>query len=357
MILGTVILTVLIGLFVKLRTKVFDYLVIGLIACLMMFATNVPDFDNYSTVYNYIGTGARYTDTGFGWLFLCRLGNRLGLNYKSFSIALVVISGLLIANAVRYFLNNKRSRNYVWALYLVFPALLDAVQVRFFLAEAIIVFAMRYLMKKELKGYIIYMVLCFIATMIHTSVVLYFVFLLIPVFHKIRRYIVGLTGVLTVVMTVGRNQILKMAPVFANQLRLERYFNRIDAVGPFGIVAYTFTLIAFWYIAKCAYDHTKSSNCGLSVLQYTEIFYQITVLIWIVLPLTFFDTNFFRIQRPLWILLYILIALMRDCGIKSIVSNRYFPIGTKGMGIMMSCIGLVFYICIFNFNIIQAFLL
>jgi hypothetical protein len=357
MLLVLVSITILVGLFAKSYIDWFDYIVVILLGILMFFAVNPPDFVSYSKAYVYIGTGAIYIDTGYGWLILCKIGNMLGLDYKMFSILMVIVSCLFISNSVRYFVSSKQSRTYVWTFYLIYPSLLDLVQVRFFVAEALIILSLKFLIRKDFYGNTFYAILCTIATFIHSSFIFYFLFLLIPVFQKFKKYVMPFTIVLIFLLFLGRKELYQFAELFINTTRIDRYFNSYNAVGYFGITAYLLTLFSFWYIAKCVISTIELERVSIQKKQFIEMFYQISIFIWIILPLTILDTSFFRLQRPLWIILYIVLTIQieeRNYRIKLL--NNY-GLKTKNLGLLMAAIGFFVYICLKHFNIVQIYLL
>ena len=357
MLLGIFVLVVLIGISICPKAKLFEYVPLLFMCIAMSFSQNVPDFENYERVYNYISGGAVYIDTGVGWYYLCKIGCNVGLNYRQFTIVIYVLSFLLMNSTAKCYVHNYRNRIIIWSIYLLFPALLDAVQIRFFLAQAIVVFGFRFLSEKKIRGYIIYAVLCLLAASVHTSSVFYLVFLLGPILHKIQKYLVGMVVFATIFMIFGRNIIYQIASIFVNGLRIERYFQSVDAVGPFGFIAYTATLVLFWQIAKYCVGKKNVITNKTITLEISELYYQMSILIWMIIPLTLFDTNFFRIQRPMWLMLYVLLANMNEKRITHVKIGRFSSIKSRYLALGVSFLGFVFYICAFNINVIAAFLL
>ena len=142
----------------------------------------------------------------------------------------------------------------------------------------------------------------------------------------------------------------------------------MDSIGIFGVIAYVATLVLFWEVARYYFvksNHRYKSKNNLPVLKdendyvtdLIEIFYQMTVLIWMVMPLTLFDTNFFRLQRPMWLMLYIVGTSMMENGYKNIRLGNLPSINMKYFSFCVSIMGFVFYICVFSFNVVNAFLL
>lgn len=365
------LIVILIGVIVRPRNKILEGIPIILMCILLGLSHDAPDYNNYQIVYDHIGNGNVYTDTGIGWYYFCRFGNLLGLDYRFFSILIYLFSMLLINHTVKIFVKSHRYRFFVWSLFLIYPALLDAVQIRFFLAQAIVFFGFKYLLKSGWKNYCTYIGLCLLAFTVHTSTIFYLVFLLGPVLHKVQKYLMGFVALATVAMLLGRGLIYNIALGFVNDLRVSRYFSSTDSIGPFGLIAYLSTLYLFWMVSKYCYDKTgykdfdknvkvNCKNIGLynhDCRDISNLFYQMSMLIWMVMPLTLFDTNFFRLQRPMWLMLYIVFATMMENGnrVIRIGKSPYFNIFTFSEGV--SILGFVFYICVFNFNVVYSFLL
>ena len=357
MLLFVFALLILIGLTIRPRLKIAEYLPIAFLCLIKLLAQDAPDFSSYEKVYNWIGTGAEYHDTGVGWYYLCKIGNWFSLDYRYFSTIVFAICLLIINKTIKTFIPNYKYRLFVWTLYLVFPALLDAVQIRFFVAEAIVLLGLPLLIKKKVYGYFVYACLCLFAALFHSSGIFYILFLLGPLLHKIQKYLVGFVILMTVIMIVGKGFIYQIASQYLNGLRIERYLQSVDSVGPFGVVAYTFTLLLFWVIARYFEKKMVEMTDGNTDHKIVDLFYQMSVIIWLVVPLTFFDTNFFRIQRPMWLMLYILCISMINCNQKVVKIGRLPALRTKTLTWLISLYGLVFYICVFNFDVINSFLL
>lgn len=350
------VLLIFIGMYVKNKPQHYDLVILAFLCIITYFATNKPDFEAYASVYNHIAAGNLYDDTGIGWYYLCLAGSKLNLTYKVFEIIVLMISFLLIRRTVNYYILSNKESAMVWSLFLIYPALLDCTQIRFFIAEAIIIWALPFLIEKSKKGIAIYIISVFIAFTIHSSAILYLIFLMALVFEKLRKVTVGLIVIASLIAILGKSQLIKIASIFLNNLRLTRYFYSGNGVGKFGIVAYIATLILIYCIAKnCFYVSQNIKSVRLK--KYYAFFFQASILICLVLPLASFDTNFFRIQRPFWLLMYIAIAGLKENNILYLEIYRGQKIKSKTAMLAISLFGNIFYISIFTYNIIQAFLI
>ena len=350
------ILLVIAGLFLK--NKHFDLIAIAFLAYITYITVNVPDYENYQNAYNYISQGHDYSDLGIGWYYLCRLGVVIGLNFRTFKTVIVVVSCLIIRYSVKQFVRNSQSINKFWSLYLIFPALLDCVQFRFFLAEAIFIFAVIFLIRQNTRGYITYGILILLASTIHSSAIFLLLFLSIPFFHRIKSFLVGSIISFSLFLLVARNQVLSIAQRVVNERRITEYFSTGSGMGFFGMIAYSCTLLLFIFLSKRVINlfipdkHPISKNCKMLC----EVFEKLCIIICAIFPLCTYDTNFFRIQRPLWLLLYVVMIIAIENKFKSIELFGK-SVDIKQLTIATVLFGNVFYICFFNFGVITSFLL
>lgn len=357
MLIPVLLLIAGVGVYVKQKPQKYHMIIIVFLAFLMWRAENIPDFDNYTRVYNYIGTGAYYTDTGVGWLYLCRFGHRLGLDYKGFTILAVILSGLLLRRGVRYFVKNPRIEAVVWSLFLIYPALLECVQIRFFVAEAVVIYALHFLEKPGVKNSILYGALVLAAYTIHSSALFYLVLLLVPVLKKFQKILILMVAVVSAALMVGKSQVIALASLFLNQVRIDRYFGSTDSVGALGLAAYLTTLGLFSFVSYRCTKLAKENHLTPQTVRLTELFHSCNTFMWMVIPFTFFDTNFFRIQRPMWIMFYVVISVMIKENVPFLPLYGKKRLLFQHCGMMTALFGLVFYIAAFTFNIIQCFLL
>ena len=154
-----------------------------------------PDTPRYLALYNSVGSGTLDIEPGFALLMQLSVG--AGLSYTAF-VALLSLVGLgLIHATVRHFTSNW---NYVYALYLIYPFLFDAIQIRNFLAVSIVTFAARYLTARR-RGLLAFVALVLVASTIHV-IALFYLILLLATSERLRTLViatVSLASLLTVV--------------------------------------------------------------------------------------------------------------------------------------------------------------
>ena len=351
------ILLICIGLFLKIKkVKWYEYLVLLFIVFIVINGNNVADFENYKAAYDYISTGAIYKDLGNGWFFLCKMGAILGLSYMEFKVVIIVISFLLINNSIKYFINDNKYEKLIWAFYFIFPLLLDCIQVRFLFAEAIVIYAFRFLMNNKKSGTIIYIIFCIISALIHSSTAFYLIFAIYKFLGRYEsRYIIT-TLLFSFIFVFSKDYIVKISSMFINENRINRYFYSNDTLGIKGFLTYGIIIMLFYYIAKVMLSEAKKNKINEKDIAFYEFNLKINIIMTVLIALSVFDPNFFRLQRIAWIFLYIGIAKLLKKKKKKININE-LKLSTKLIGIFIAMLGNLTLISVTTPEVIRGFLL
>ena len=346
---------IVIGMIIK-KSKLYEILIIAFMAIITLYGENIADFENYQNAYNYIATGHNYTDLGKGWYYLCSFGAKLNLTYAQFKTIIMIISLLLIFDTIKYFVGNNKYKTTILSLYLIFPALLDCIQIRFLLAEAIVIFAFRYLFRNDKKSLIIYSLLVLLASTIHSSVLLYFIFLLYKFIGKYESKYLLLVTSFIVILALFRGYIIKVASLFINQRRIDRYFYSADTLGIKGLIIYSCIIILFYYISKMIFQRVKENQLKEEEVRFFQNILKLNILISVIIVFSLFDPNFFRLQRIMWIFMYISFVKLLNIGVKDIrFINIKMPV--KLLSAIIAIIGNLVFISITTPEIITNLLL
>lgn len=355
MLLAVYIILIFVGLFAEKKWRHYDFVIIAFLFLITYLSTSRADYESYEQVYNWIGAGNFYLDTGYGWYYLCLLGNKLHMTYRLFAAVLLICSLLMVRRTVNYYIKNFNESALIWSLYLLYPALLDGIQTRFLIAQAMMIFVLPCLAKRNLKNFIIYTVTVLLAFFVHSACLFYLIFLLIYFFERIKKALIYIVILGTGFTLVAKNQIITLAAMIINNVRIERYLYSSNGVGIYGFIAYVATLILIYAVAEqCRKMSMRTERKELIAL--ANLFYQVAVLSCILLPLSTFDTNIFRLQRPVWMIMYITLGMLRQNGVQHIrLVQAGFRIRT--LEFVTAVLGFTFYIGVFNFNVIQSLLL
>ncbi len=162
--------------FAKMRSKIAYLLVFCYAWILFGLNTFNLDSENYQARFN--GAGGLISEPIF--LFLLKVFRKAGFRYQSFLFVYAFVCLALISVIVLKFSPYPAA---VLFLYLIFPFCLETVQIRFFLAEAIVIAAACLILKYKVSTnpllVIGYLVLIALATGIHYSAVFYLIFLVL----------------------------------------------------------------------------------------------------------------------------------------------------------------------------------
>lgn len=162
------------------KSKILFMLLLVWMWILFGWNTDNVDYANYVYLYN---TEPSLTEFNyeFGYRLICAAGNMLGLEYQQFLIPISAIGLILIASTIKKYSENPC---YVLSLYLITTFFVNVIQIRSFLASAIIIFAIRYLVERSKVNNIIYVTFTLIASTIHFSALFYLAFVFITIIKK-----------------------------------------------------------------------------------------------------------------------------------------------------------------------------
>lgn len=183
------IVLIILGITLK-RSKMVFYLLLIWMWILYGWNTNNSDYYNYVFAYDnaeYL-MGINFYEVGYRWIVYT--GKLLGLSYQQF---LILVSGIglsLISSTIKKY---SKTPAFVLVLYLISTFFTNVVQVRSFLAVAVIIYAIRYLVDGGKRGIITYVIFTFIATSIHFSALFYILFVFCQIINKRVLIIVTLS--------------------------------------------------------------------------------------------------------------------------------------------------------------------
>ena len=285
----------------KFKFKHFDLLVIIFLIALVCIKIDIPDWNNYNTIYNYIGSGHYYDDTGIGWYYLCKVFSSLGISFRIFKTIIFGCSLLLIRHFLNFYFKESLDKRKFWGFYLIFPALLDCIQFRFLLAMAIFMVIIKLYSSETKLGKLFSLLLFFICISIHSSFVFFVLFLLVK--NKSNKRTISNLAIFFVfiimfVIALDKNLIVSIASNFINTNRIERYFIESKSAGVIGFIIYSILLIINYLITKNICNSFNNKKfIVIKNLNYLSL---------LIIPFLLFDVNFIRLARPIWLLNVIL---------------------------------------------------
>ncbi len=323
-----------------------------LLALLANSSENMADLDNYTAVYNSVIFGDQYSlrfGVSKGWYYLCILFNTLGFTYRGLQVFVIIVSCYLCHRFVRS-IDCKRS--VFWGLFIVFPGLLQIIQLRFFLGTAIVIWALGPLVRKERRGVVKFIIGVVFSSCFHTSCLFYIILLLVVLYEIIDIKKAILVTALGTALVFGlRSYVPRIIINYIPRAKYERYF--ISSLSKTTLLDFALILLTWLvsvvvsYFCKKKMDQIKTEET-LTETSFNSIIspriVKCIALLAISLPLLVFDMNFFRYFELGYCLLYIFVArlwkywhisrkskllyLSVFLGMVLLITDYYTPFGT-----------------------------
>ena len=220
---ATYLTLILLGLFVR-RSKCYDACFIVFMGVVAWLNTDSADIlDVYMPMY-----AAPQLDWGTepGWLFLCSIGNALGLSYNGFAFLLTLLTSMALVVVARKIVPNE---SFFLALFLVYPGLLTLVQFRQFIASAIALIGVLVLANERKGKWIWFILLLLIAFSMHRSSIILASLAIVPIYRRVPkrlRWIAIALGVFLLVEMIMNAQVI--STYFFGEVKTGAYFRSLS---------------------------------------------------------------------------------------------------------------------------------
>lgn len=122
------------------KTRLFEWLYIGMIIILMGGNNQNADYQTYKWLYD-----AKISYGEPGYRIVTWLGSTLGISYDWFRLILVSVGILVLHAGIRHLTDHSAE---FMALYFIYPFFLDLIQIRNFIMMTLVVYASHFLLKK-----------------------------------------------------------------------------------------------------------------------------------------------------------------------------------------------------------------
>lgn len=258
------------------------------------------DYASYQYIYSLIGHSHAYVSTEPGFELLSLLAAKIGLNYNGFLIVYSLLGLILITTTLKKYTNKI---NLVLILYILYPFLLDIVQIRNFMAMCIILYSTKFLITNNKIDFYKYVIGVILATLFHNSAIFYLIFLLVKIKSKKKIMITTISVVLIgiIFQTIVPNIIYNFFP----ENRYDSYFS--FNIGIMQKVLLLIYLLINLLITYYSYKRVNKLNSGNEeLIDFSELVMKINILIMIVFVFLSININFIRLFRNILPLNYIL---------------------------------------------------
>ncbi len=300
------------GAFIKKNSKSVFIMIFLLLWVLIGLSVANPDHGNYKLVYDNINDKA-FLNTYHaglanesGFRLLCKIFYNLGFSYQMFLVLFSFTGLFLIAKAVWKYSYNP---NVVMIFYLIFPFSIDYVQIRTFMASAIVVYALQFLVVDEKKSVSKYVISVLLACTIHVSAVFYLILVLIRYMNLRQCYFFCSIGIFTlIVFYLNVDFIANVLSVFLPANKIKSWLSGESTrpfISSFGVVVVRVSwmiLIEYFYRA-----YKRKVRKGIAKRDtIVENLYKCNVVLLVMLGLEIFTKQYERIGRITFLLGYII---------------------------------------------------
>ncbi|MCI9016958.1 MAG: EpsG family protein [Clostridia bacterium] len=306
--MGYIISLILIILCIRYKnSKIMFFLTFFWMWILISFSYGNADYEMYKGLYVQYGQGQIHI--GFEFLFelSCKIFYNMGFSYNVFLGVYSFIGLALIGSTIYKFSRNK---SIVAICYFLFPFVLDAIQIRNFMAMAIMIFAFRYLLDNSLKSTFKYIILNIISASFHSYTVICFMFIFLKKISTKKIFII--TIILTIVVTIlsMTNLIIPILSLIMPESKLTAYFVwKVYTPGISSIFKSMILIILTIYIIKLykrILKNNEQNENNYITLKLLEITEKLHIFFIIFFPMLTYNNQIMRLPRALLIMIYIL---------------------------------------------------
>lgn len=298
-------------LFIKKTERYTWALAASIMVFLSITSSDYSDLVNYVPLFeyvNYVALPIAVQTTGIGWACLNKLFYMIGLNYRGMVVGMLYVNYFLMHIAVKRLRTNE---NLYFGLFLIFPAVIQLIQLKFFTGFCIVLLGYSLLLTSERFSIVKYIALIALASIIHTSCLIFSVLLLVKRKHYNRNLFIIIATILTIAIVNFMNQIVNFASIFINSRLVGRYL--VDSISPSSlswIIAIFLVWLTSFIISKylllnkafrvSIYNAVQTET---RVIDYCGMSIEIMLL---TLPFLLLDRNFHRFLEMGYSLLFVI---------------------------------------------------
>lgn len=302
LLVGIILIILCITLYKSKILSPMFYVIVGVyLTWLTYIATTIPDNPSYTILYNnsVINFQGVSEVTSPTWATLCGWSLERGYNYQQFKCVLYALGIVLLFFVIKQWVGDNFSL--IIGLYLIYPALLDIVQIRFFIAEILCLSGLIFLIKSRKWSIALFIFFVLLGASIHNTVIVYLVFLIIPFIKKNRKkFLAFCIGWDVFGLLFGSLLKNKLGSLLSDKQAL--YLN--NSRGLSGLVLITLAIllligVSFKLVQSVPIENDNKIDFAFDGILCSLLFIP-------ALPLAF---NLYRLFRIFWFLFYILVAL------------------------------------------------
>ncbi|MCD7112831.1 EpsG family protein [Limosilactobacillus agrestis] len=284
---------------------VIDVVVLGLIVGLR---TNSMDYYNYLLEYNMAQMVPPSLADFPGYNIIMRWSQYIGLDFTQFVLVMAFISFTLMITGMMIF---SRYVPFALSLFIIYPFGHEAIQMRTFLADAIVICALPLLLidhKTRLENILsksMFFVIVFFASKIHTLCWFYLAIAVVYLFLRRKKCYVSLVIIITIItmLLIRLNILARVMMIISSSNKLDHW---VQGSSGLGMVFYSFLTIVMYLLIRCSvlYIVKNETNVALKQIRINILNYSTCILL--IIPLLIYDITFNRLWRIFLIFLYLM---------------------------------------------------
>lgn len=303
------------------------------------------DYNAYKYIYE-VNNGKTYLDIGFQ--ILMKIFYIITKNYQIFVFFVIGLSFFILNKGLKKFYVSKG----IYILYILYPFLYDYIQIRYLLAQSILILSMGYLKeKKKIKSICIFIVGC----LIHKSIIIWIIYFYCYIKRvKLNKGIYLYYCLITLIIIFNKNILYKILISFIpNELIQQKlYIYMIKYQANLGGIYYNILIVINLFLVKSTFKYIKQDKKELVKLQ--KIVEALIVFCFLFLPILNFNTEFMRIIRTA-IILYYCYYLYFIRVVNKKIRKRYILFGIIGYSLFYTIninnLYLKLLLDLFNYNL------
>lgn len=292
-------------------------LVAAILTILSITSFTYADLDNYNNLFNYYSlssTKITYSTTNVLWALLCKMFYLFGFNYRGMVVGLIWLNTYMMHKSLKNFSCNE---NIVFSCFMIFPAIIQLVQIKFFTATTIILFGYSFLVRNKRKSLAIYIICLIAAFFIHNSSVLFIIFILLNKQKINIKNILFFSLLMTLIFSFNINRISNIARLFISEQQFNRYFVQTITPSSFKWILMIFVV---WFLCYIIAYVTKKINVGFNIILEKNL--SSIALLLITVPLLLIDRNMHRFIEFGYMLMFISLASVTN--LKEKTKNNFY---------------------------------
>lgn len=262
---------------------------------------NRVDYQNYILAFKRHGMNPlSFTNTEMGYAITDKIFYQLGFSFEIANLIYSFVVLLIIALIIPKYTDNI---NIPASLFMVFPLLLNGIQIRNALSSVFIIWGIQFLFNNE-KGNSLKYILCVLgAILFHTTALFYLAFLMIKIFDNKKLAIIA-SGLSLVMLSL----VSFFTPLLSNLVGTQRFVSKFISTNSLIECLVAILWILFLLVILIGMRSVSTFKLSKKIEKFSDIIIGINIISIILIPMFYIDFSFERLFRNWIIYAYIMFA-------------------------------------------------